>query len=151
MIVRATTSLELPAQVAWELLKRRDTFLFITGGAMGYRGSEAWPEILMTPGMRVETVVSPLGILPGSSHSIHIVHVDEEDMRIETEESGGFIQVWNHSMKIEPESESRCRYSDRIELHAGTLTSIIWLFASLFYRYRQGRWRRLASSLAKTS
>lgn len=146
MVVRAATDLEIPAETGWELLKRRDTFLFITRGAMRYRGADTWPEILMAPGVEIETIVHPLWVLPGSPHTFRIVRVDEGSMAVDTEESGGFIQAWNHSMKVRPVSGSRCRYEDRIELRAGPVTPIVWLFASLFYRYRQSRWRRLASS-----
>jgi hypothetical protein len=148
MVVRTTTELELPARAAWEALKRRDTFLFITRGAMRYRGSDSWPEILMALGVEVETVVYPFGFLPGGPHTFRIVRVDEEAMEVDTKESGGLIHVWNHSMRVEPLTESRSRYSDCVEINAGPLTPIVWLFASLFYRYRQHRWRRLASSLA---
>ncbi len=148
MIVRATTTLKIPARAAWELLKLRDTFLYITRGAMCFKGAESWPEVLMAPGVEIETVAYPLCFLPGSPHTIRIVRVDEETMEVDTEEFGGLIRVWNHSMKVEPVSDSRCRYSDRIELHAGLLTPLIWLLANLFYRYRQSRWRRLTAKSA---
>jgi hypothetical protein len=114
---------------------------------MRYRGTDSWPEILMAPGVEVQTIVSPLGIPPGSPHTFRIVRVDEDAMEIDTNESGGFIRAWSHSMKVEPIDDARCRYSDRIELDAGPLTPLVWLFASLFYRYRQSRWRRLAMQL----
>jgi hypothetical protein len=34
MVVRAATALGIPARVAWDALKRRDTFLYITRGAV---------------------------------------------------------------------------------------------------------------------
>ena len=144
MLVRAATVLELPAGRAWELLKRRDTFLFLTRGAMRYDGADAWPETLMAPGVEIHTVVRPFGLPPGTPHTFRIVRVDEDAMEIETRESGGVIRVWNHAMKVEPIADDRCRYRDRIEIRAGLLTPLVWLFASLFYRYRQARWRRLA-------
>ena len=143
MLVQAATTLNVPANWAWEALKRRDTFLFITRGIMRYRGADSWPEILMASGVEIETAVYPIGIFPGISDRIAIVSVDEEAMEVRTNESGGLIRIWNHTMKVEPLTESRCRYSDRIELDAGWLTPIIWSFASLFYRYRQFRWHRL--------
>ncbi len=147
MIVRAATTLEIPARVAWDTLKRRDTFLYLTRGAMRYRDADSWPEILLAPGVEIRTTVFPLGIPPGSPHTFRIVRVDEGAMEIDTHESGGFIRTWNHSMKVEPVLDDRCRYTDRIELDAGPLTPLVWLVASLFYRYRQSRWRRLAWQL----
>ena len=150
MIVYAATTLDVPADTAWELLRRRSNFLFITRGAMCFQGTESWPEILMAEGVEIETVARPLCFLPGTHHTIRIVRVDGEAMEIDTEESGGFIRVWNHSMQVEAISDSRCRYSDRIDVRAGILTPLIWLLASLFYRYRQYRWRRFIARLVTT-
>jgi len=37
-------------------------------------------------------------------------------------------------------------YTDEIEIQAGWLTPGIWLFAQLFYRHRQRRWKALLRS-----
>jgi hypothetical protein len=34
---------------------------------------------------------------------------------------------------------------DTVEVRAGVLTPFIWLFAQLFYRHRQRRWRALVA------
>jgi hypothetical protein len=57
---------------------------------------------------------------------------------------GALIRVWDHRIKVEPMRQG-CRYTDRIEIDAGLLTPAIWLFAVVFYRHRQRRWRRLVS------
>ena len=149
MIVHRTSTLDLSAQQAWQALKLRDTFLFITRGVMSYRGSESWPEVLMSPGAEICTVVYPLGFLPGSVHTFKIFSVDETAREINTNEHGGLIRAWNHTMKIEPVSEVHCRYSDRIEIDAGIWTVAMWSFAQFFYRYRQQRWQILAANLVK--
>ncbi len=66
MIVYRTSNLDCSAEQAWQALKLRDTFLFITRGVMSYRGSESWPELLMSPGVEICTVVYLLGFLPGT-------------------------------------------------------------------------------------
>ncbi len=150
MLVQSRTSLKIPAAAAWGLLKQRDTFLFITRGAVRYRGADTWPQTLMAEGVKIETVVHLLGFLPGSRHSFRIVRVDELAREVATEESGGFIRGWNHSMRVEEAGDKDCVYHDRVELRAGFLTPIVWLIASVFYRYRQHRWRRLASRWSAT-
>ena len=147
MLVQTSTMLNISASGAWELLKLRDTFLYVTSPAIRFDGAEDWPQTLMSTEVAFTTVAYPLRHLPGSAHTVRIVRVDEEAMEVDTEEFGGLIRTWNHSMKIEPISPSRCRYSDRVVLDAGLLTPFFWLFASLFYAYRQSRWRRLTSSL----
>jgi hypothetical protein len=39
--------------------------------------------------------------------------------------------------------DDRTHYRDVVYVEAGWLTPAIWLYASLFYRHRQRRWRRL--------
>ena len=88
-------------------------------------------------------------MLPAWSHEIHVVRVAEAEREIFTNERGGPGRSWNHRIEITPVAgdAGRCRYSDEIEVRAGALTPLVWLYAQLFYRYRQRRWRRLARSL----
>lgn len=44
VIARITTELDAPAQEVWRLLKRKQTFLYVTRGVMGIPDAEAWPE-----------------------------------------------------------------------------------------------------------
>lgn len=52
------------------------------------------------------------------------------------------IPVWDHTITLTP-TQTGCHYEDRIEVAAGWLTPFVWLFAQVFYRHRQNRWRRL--------
>jgi ligand-binding SRPBCC domain-containing protein len=52
------------------------------------------------------------------------------------------ISRWDHVITIEPEGDGT-RYRDRVAIEAGVLTPLIWLFAQVFYRHRQRRWREL--------
>lgn len=55
------------------------------------------------------------------------------------------IPVWDHTLTIAPSSEGTL-YTDTVEVRAGVLTPLIWLFAHVFFRHRQRRWRALAAS-----
>jgi hypothetical protein len=55
------------------------------------------------------------------------------------------IPVWDHVITIQP-TEGGVRYRDEVTVSARVLTPLIWLFAQLFYRHRQRRWLRLAST-----
>ena len=83
------------------------------------------------------------------AHEVRVVCVDEAERVVETEESGGLVRAWNHSMRIEPVSGAACRYTDRIVLQAGLLTPLVWLFAAMFYRNRHRRWRRMNQHLKR--
>ncbi len=54
------------------------------------------------------------------------------------------ISVWDHLITIEPHPGG-CLYRDQVEVSAGALTPLTWMFALIFYRHRQRRWRRLAA------
>jgi hypothetical protein len=68
------------------------------------------------------------------------------------EHAGGFclrdngysplISRWDHVITIEPAAGATL-YRDRVAIEAGLLTPVIWLFAQVFYRHRQRRWREL--------
>jgi hypothetical protein len=147
MILRASTTLETPAERAWGDLKLRDTCRYITRWVMYYSGSDSWPEVLMSAGTEIKTKLHLFCLLPGIQHIIRVVGVDESSCKIVTNEHGGLIRVWNHTMRVEPVSASRCRYTDRIEIDARWVTLPIWLFAFFFYRYRQRGLRRLTGNM----
>lgn len=146
MVVRVTTELEAPADKVWALLKRKQTFLYVVRGLMGLPAAREWPEE-HREGLKLRGRLWFFHVVPGWEHEIRVVSVDEEKLELRTEERGGLVRTWNHRLKVEPVHEARSRYTDEIRLEAGVLTSLVWAFAHLFYRYRQARWRSLAKVL----
>jgi hypothetical protein len=69
--------------------------------------------------------------------------VDNEKRELYSNEGGGLIPVWNHLITVKPVNENECQYADIVNIGAGLLTPVIWLYAHIFYRYRQARWKRL--------
>jgi len=57
--------------------------------------------------------------------------------------SGRLVPIWDHWIFLEDIGAGRTRYTDRVDVEAGVLTPMIWLFACLFYAHRQRRWHRL--------
>ncbi|MDX2005514.1 MAG: hypothetical protein SFU83_09585 [Meiothermus sp.] len=53
------------------------------------------------------------------------------------------IPRWRHRIRLEALPDGSTRYTDELELEAGLLTKLVWLFAYAFYAYRQYRWRQL--------
>lgn len=58
--------------------------------------------------------------IPLSSHTIHLVEIDPATKTLRTQEHGGLVRVCNHTLRVEPVSARACRYSDTVELDAGT-------------------------------
>lgn len=144
VVVSISTKLPLPADEAWQMLTRKSTFLYITRGMVGYSGAEAWPERLFCPRALIVTKLRLLHFLPPTPHVVEIVRVDDAAMQVETSERGGPVRSWKHQMKVEALRSDLCRYTDRVEIQAGLLTPAVWIFACIFYYYRQMRWRMLA-------
>lgn len=146
MIAKISTRLETTADKAWSAVKKTETFLYVTRGLLGMAHTQELPREWQE-GQTVRMRLRPLHLPLGWTHELRILRVDEQKREIYTNEKGGFIKVWNHLIKIVPDGESRCRYTDQIEVDAGLLTLPVWLYVHIFFRYRQARWRVLAKSL----
>jgi hypothetical protein len=80
----------------------------------------------------------------GIGFGIHTIDVDEFDKeRISTREHNKSVPVWNHIIKLEEQNGGRTWYTDIVEVRAGWKTIFIWLWANVFYRHRQRKWRKL--------
>jgi hypothetical protein len=55
------------------------------------------------------------------------------------------IATWDHLICMRATADGRTHYTDLVEVRAGLLTPLIWLYATIFYRHRQARWRRLVA------
>jgi hypothetical protein len=146
VIVRVSTDLDISADLAWETVKKPETFLYVVRGVMGVRQLDDVPED-WGEGLAVRVRLFFFHVIPAWKHEIRIVRIDEAAREIYTNERGGPVRHWNHLIKIEPGSAERCRYTDEIEIRAGPLTPLVGLFSHGFYRYRQHRWRKLARRL----
>lgn len=58
---------------------------------------------------------------------------------------GDLARTWDHHIVVQALPDGRALYTDTVEVRAGVLTPLVWLFASLFYRHRQRRWRDLVA------
>ncbi|HBE68925.1 MAG TPA: hypothetical protein DDW52_12325 [Planctomycetaceae bacterium] len=83
------------------------------------------------------------GFIPLGRHDIQLVNIDRNTNTILSKESGSLTRVWNHRIHFYEEAKGVVSYADQIEIEAGLLTPLIWVFAQLFYRYRQRRWSSL--------
>jgi hypothetical protein len=84
-----------------------------------------------------------LKFIPMGRHTIQLVRIVKETRTIVSQESGILARVWNHAICFREAAPGVVRYTDEIEIQAGWLTPGIWLFAQLFYRHRQRRWKVL--------
>lgn len=52
------------------------------------------------------------------------------------------IETWDHRIILQ-DYYGMTSYEDLVEVRAGALTPLVWLFAWIFYGHRQRRWQRL--------
>jgi hypothetical protein len=81
--------------------------------------------------------------IPLGRHTIRLVKIDKDRNTISSRESGMLAPVWNHSISFQEVAPGIVSYTDEIEIRAGWKTPFIWLFAHVFYRHRQRRWKML--------
>lgn len=143
-VVRVESVLDALAPAVWELMCRLDTFLYVCRGVLGVpamRGRHETAEV----GRGGEAWIFLFHAIPLHRHHIQIVEVDPAEGVIRTEEHGGLVRAWRHTLHVEAVGEGRSRYSDTVEIDAGWLTPVVAAFARLLYRYRHRRWRRLVA------
>jgi hypothetical protein len=118
MIRRIETNLPTSAERAWQALIKRDTFLYIIRGLLGFAGADKWPD-QFRQGDTIETRLLFFHLPPTWRHTLHVVGLDESNRELTSRESGGPIRQWNHRRAIEPEAGDCCRYTDEIDIKAG--------------------------------
>lgn len=88
-----------------------------------------------------------LRIIPFGYHHITIVTIDRESNTIVSNESGTLVPVWHHTIRFGRCGQNKISYTDEIEIEVGWLKIPIWVFAQLFYRHRQRRWKLLLAKV----
>ena len=122
----------------WRLIQKPSTLNFITQGFVSFDWldplSEDWLE-----GVVYRVRFKIFGIIPmGGIHSLKIEKIDHIDKILRSQESNDLIQIWNHDLIVQKENDLT-KYTDRIDIEAGFLTSFVCIFAKCFYRHRQRR------------
>jgi hypothetical protein len=118
----------------------------------------SWPLITFTP---VEPAELPETWQPGEyrvrMRSLWLLPLGEQTIRISVppaaegehllrdDGSGQLARRWDHVIRLRAAPDGAgTLYRDEVDIEAGLLTLPVWAFASLLYRWRQRRWRRLA-------
>lgn len=144
MPVRISTQLPCTADELWQRISRPQSLRFVAAPMLTFTSVE--PGVLDRP-WEVERDyalnLSLFGLIPLGRHTIRLVTIDRDQRLIISRESGRLARVWNHHISFQELQPGLVNYTDEIEVRAGLLTPVIWVFAHLFYRHRQRRWRVL--------
>ena len=91
------------------------------------------------------------GLFAVGQHELYLERIDQAAMQIQSREHDQLVARWDHLIRVVDAPHGETRYSDEIEIEAGPLTIFVWLFAQMFYRHRQRKWRKIARQLAAES
>ncbi len=148
MIARITTHFDCTEKELWEKIIEPKSLQFVASPILRFEPlvkGEFDGEWIT--GKTYELKLRFLNILPLGRHRIKVVSIDKTSNTIVSVESGTLVPVWNHTIEFGQKEEGKLNYIDEIEIKAGLLTIGIWLFAHLFYRHRQRRWKKLLEQI----
>lgn len=75
---------------------------------------------------------------------------DRQHYELRDNGHGDVIVIRDHLISLRETEDGRTHYTDRVEVKTEVLTPFILIYARLFYRYRQHRWRRLLEAALPT-
>lgn len=147
---RLQTPLPCSVEAAWDAVQRRTLLEHVTHPLLKIMplGLGGLPDRFQEGSYELK--LYGFGFLLLGHHTIRVVTLDPLRHELYTAESGTLIKTWNHRITLREGANGRVIYQDALELEAQRLTPVLWVFAGLFYRYRQARWRALAPTLTGT-
>ena len=116
------TELPTDADRVWNAMQYAGTFLYLCRGLFGIPALSGRTEPLRV-GEAGTAWLWGLHLIPLYRHTIHVVEVDADNRTVRTNESGGILRTWNHTLHVEPIGRGRCRYSDSIDIDAGMFSA----------------------------
>lgn len=144
MIARISTTMNCTDAELWEKIMKPSTWKYISDPLLRVEPVDAEGlEKEWTTNKPYTFKIYLLRVIPLGKHTIQLKRIDKSKNLIKSEESGTMAKVWNHIISFHEIDNSSIRYTDEIEIKSGILTLPIWLFANVFYRHRQRRWKKL--------
>jgi len=145
--VTIQTRLACAATRAWEEVQKPCLLIYVAAPWLKFtpRNDQGFPGTWEEGDFFVSMFV--FGFLPLGLERIGIstrIGADG-DFYIRDDGGGTLVRRWDHLITIRPDGNDICLYSDSVDIRAGILTPLVWIFAQLFYRWRQHRWRRLVA------
>jgi len=152
MKAKITTLLDARPERVWQELQRPELLEYVAAPLVAFDPvePESFPERWEEDEYRV--VMKLFGVIPLGEQSIRTSKVRVEDTDGEQcyqlcdDGTGQLVSVWNHLISVRETPDGKTVYTDEIDVNASILTPCIWLFAVIFYRHRQRRWRKLVEN-----
>lgn len=142
------TQLDAPFDRIWDEVNRSRLLQYVAWSLVRFQSVD--PSGLPAewlPG-KYEVHMLVFGVLPLGRQWIVISHPQTElpIRELLDDGHGQIITQWRHLIRVEPVGSKSTCYTDNLNVRAGLLTPIVWLWAVMFYAHRQRRWRKLVES-----
>lgn len=150
MFLEISTELDCSPERAWLEVQTTSLLEYVAKPWLVFEPIE--PQILPKTWQEDKYLVKMkfLGIIPCGKQWINISILDTSAERqvykIRDNGQGDLVNKWNHLIVIEGTSTGKTKYTDRLELDAGILTPLVWVYANIFYQHRQKRWQKLVKN-----
>ena len=147
MKAKISTNIKTNENRMWEELQKVSSLIHVASPILKFKPQKgnSIPE-KWSLGTEYKFRLSFFGIVPLGDHVIKLVEINKEKNLIVSNEHGKLTKVWNHIITFYATDDQTILYTDEIEIKAGILTLSIWLFAQIFYRHRQNKWKKLIGS-----
>ncbi|QDT96794.1 hypothetical protein [Gimesia aquarii] len=144
MKAKISTVIKTSENQMWDELQKTSSLMYVASPILKFKPEQGHPvPEKWDLGTEYKLQVSFFGILPLGSHIINLVELNKEENRIVSHEHGSLTSTWNHIIKFNAMNDETIEYTDEVEIHAGIGTLFVWLFAHIFYRHRQNKWKKL--------
>jgi hypothetical protein len=138
MIIKVTSIFPANRKVIFAKLQEIETLRYICAPLAQFTSLEKSQKWQTGATFRFKLTACGLGF------GVHTIKVKKFEIdRILTNEHNKNVPVWNHIILLEKHGENHTKYSDIVEVRAGWKTPFIWIWANVFYRHRQRKWREL--------
>jgi ligand-binding SRPBCC domain-containing protein len=149
-----TTILDAPPERVWAAVRTPAVLEHVAAPLVTFEPVEppAFPETWDEDEYLV--AIRLFGVLPLGRQWVRVRYVTvretpgEQFYQLRDDGSGSLASTWDHRITLRETADGVTAYTDEVRVEAGVLTSLVWLFAHAFYRYRQRRWRRLVARWA---
>ena len=147
MRILLTTILDCSKERAWQEVQTTRLLEYIAAPLVVFephqpnRLPDIWKE------GRYQVKMKIFGWLSFGRHwvVISVPQTSEQVYQIRDNGYGDRISRWDHWITMEDAPDGKTRYTDQVDIEAGLLTPLVWLFSQVFYRHRQRRWRELVN------
>lgn len=151
MRITLSTSLPCSPDRAWQEAQTTRLLHYVAEPLVRFQPVDpsGWPERWAEGRYRVRMTL--FGFIPWGQQWIVITfpRLDstpgQQHYEIRDNGHGDTLARWDHRIIIRETADGKTYYSDSVDIRAGWLTLLVWVFAQMFYRHRQKRWRQLVN------